>query len=325
MFLHLVWILATAATGWCSPSCQSNYEVNVCFLDPVKGEGNPIEHFFYDWRTGTCLPMMFGYSWDQGERQNRFQDEDECNSMCRKGLRNKCFEEVSEGWGRQQIEKWAYNSSSTKCVRIIWTGDMKIKNLFNSEAECFEQCKLPDLGPCAYPFRTDCRHGDYIYYSYDNKTQKCVKLDPHQCPTYGNGFYTMRQCYQRCGRFVENKCSLPIQNMSFCSNFENRWGYNTDKKRCEMFRGCKDSGNNFPSAKECWQTCAKAPGHRCVEKPDSKFIRFGWKYYYDINSHACKSKYMFRGYVSGYSNLFETEEGCERACRATHEPEPDLW
>uniref|UniRef100_A0A6B0V842 Putative kunitz n=1 Tax=Ixodes ricinus TaxID=34613 RepID=A0A6B0V842_IXORI len=325
MFVHFVWILATAATGSCSHSCQSDLKLDVCSLDPIKGGVNDrVEHFFYDWRTGTCLLMMFG-DWDEGEEQNRFQWEDDCNSKCRPGLRKDCFEEAKKGWGYKNIEMWTYNSSSTKCVRFTWTGMGPQKNVFSSEAECSKQCRIPDLGPCAYPFRTDCRHGDYIYYSYDDKTQKCVKLGPHQCPTYGNGFYTMRQCYQRCGRFVEDKCSLPIQNMTFCSKFKNRWGYNNDKKRCEMFLGCEDSGNNFPTAKACWQTCAKAQGHRCAGEPDYKYRGLVWKYYYDINSHECVSQNMFRGYVSGDSNLFETKDDCERTCRATHEPEPDLW
>uniref|UniRef100_A0A0K8RG19 Putative salivary kunitz domain protein n=1 Tax=Ixodes ricinus TaxID=34613 RepID=A0A0K8RG19_IXORI len=327
MFIHVVWILATATTGSYSQSCQSDYKVDVCFLDPVKGEGDPpVQHFFYDWRTGTCLSMMFGNLWDQNEEQNRFHSEDDCNSKCRKGLRNECFEEVWEGWGNRRIEKGAYNSSSMKCVRIFWSGNEKVKNLFNSEDECSEKCKIPDLGPCAYPFRTDCRHGDSIYYSYNNKTQKCVKLHPHQCPTYGNGFYTMRQCYQRCGRFVENKCELPIQNMSFCGTPQRRYGYNTKTERCEMFLGCEDSGNNFRTPQACWETCAKPSKHRCTQRPDY-YTTIGpvKRYYYSINSHECKSSRMILGRVSGTSNLFYKKEECEDTCRSTYKPDSDDW
>uniref|UniRef100_V5ID14 Putative secreted protein n=1 Tax=Ixodes ricinus TaxID=34613 RepID=V5ID14_IXORI len=122
MFLYVIWILATARTGSCSYSCQSDYKVDVCYLDPVKGEGNQRhEHVFYDWRTGACLTMKFGH-WDTEEEQNRFQGEDECHLKCRPGLRNECFQVVWEGRGDKKIKMWTYNYSSTKCVPFTWRG-----------------------------------------------------------------------------------------------------------------------------------------------------------------------------------------------------------
>ncbi|EEC14934.1 KUN-1, putative, partial [Ixodes scapularis] len=114
--------------------------------------------------------------------------------------------------------------------------------------------------------------------------------------------------------FVENVCKLPIQNMSFCSTFETRYGYNTNTQRCEEFRGCPDIGNNFGSAKDCWNTCADKE-NRCVQPPDYKvpFI-FKTRYYYDINNHTCVKKSLFRGRVTGKSNLFETMHDCETTC-----------
>uniref|UniRef100_A0A0K8RBY8 Putative salivary kunitz domain protein n=1 Tax=Ixodes ricinus TaxID=34613 RepID=A0A0K8RBY8_IXORI len=114
--------------------------------------------------------------------------------------------------------------------------------------------------------------------------------------------------------------------MSFCTKFERRWGYNYKNKRCEMFQGCEDSGNSFPNAKECWNTCAKKFNHLCTQEPDY-ITTIGWRnrYYYNINTHKCESAYMLRGLVTGKSNLFNDEKECKAACMSIYEPDPDDW
>ncbi|CAN8011901.1 unnamed protein product [Ixodes pacificus] len=328
MFIEVVWILVTAATGSCSTSCQSDTILNVCSLDPYIGSGQRNAwDFFYDWRTDKCLPMYFGYSGKDYGEENRFFSEKDCNSQCRKGVKNECFELPVNAVERGGIEKWTYNDTFSKCVRFRWQrGWRKDTNTFDSERECIKKCRKPDLGLCAYKFQTECKHGDDLYIWYNNATQECQILPPHHCPTYGNAFYTFRQCYQRCGRFVENKCKLPIQNMSFCGTAQSRYGYNTKTKRCEKFLGCEDSGNNFPTAKACWETCANNTGNPCVQEPD--YVVSGWifwneRYYYDIKSHTCVKKKLLRGLVTGKSNLFNNIKECTKACMATYIPEPD--
>ncbi|CAN8029438.1 unnamed protein product, partial [Ixodes persulcatus] len=229
-----------------------------------------------------------------------------------------CFEEPVNAVETGGIEKWRYNDTSSKCVPFRYKQDWRPKtNTFDSEKDCIERCRKPDLGLCAYKFQTNCKHGDDLYIWYDNATQECKILPPHHCPTHGNAFYTFRQCYQRCGRFVENKCKLPIQNMSFCGTPLDRYGYNTKTKRCEMFLGCEDSGNNFPTAKACWETCAKKAKHPCVQPPDykvSSILFWNKRYYYDIKNHRCVEENLFRGLVTGESNLFEKLKDCKEAC-----------
>uniref|UniRef100_A0A0K8R6C9 Putative salivary kunitz domain protein n=1 Tax=Ixodes ricinus TaxID=34613 RepID=A0A0K8R6C9_IXORI len=289
MLIEIASILATA-TGSYSNSCQSDTQVDVCTMDPDRGFGaDRVWDFFYDWRTDKCIAMWFGEN-DDSEK-NQFFNEDECNSKCRKNIRKQCSDDPTPHLGNDGPIKWTYNSSVSKCVSFHWQENRRSKNkFFDSEADCFEKCALPDLGLCAYQFRTNCKHGDDLYFWYNNRTQKCEILRPDYCPTHGNAFYTLRQCYQRCGRFVEDKCKLTIQNMSFCSKFENRWGYNNKNKRCEMFQGCEDSGNSFPNAKECWNTCAKQSNHRCTQEPDySTTIGFMKRYYYVHKySNSCK-------------------------------------
>uniref|UniRef100_A0A0K8R6J0 Putative salivary kunitz domain protein n=1 Tax=Ixodes ricinus TaxID=34613 RepID=A0A0K8R6J0_IXORI len=281
MLIEVVWTLAIAATGVLSKSnnikvvstgsrstsCQSDIAVNVCYLDPDIGSGERrFEAFFYDWRTDQCLPMMFGFTDKEPYEENRFMDEDQCNIKCRTGVSNQCFQDPEIIGINEGTKRWTYNYTSLKCVPFLWIQSRRRPktNTFDSEQECIRKCKIPDLGLCARGFLKQCKHGDDLYMRYNYEKQKCEILKPHECPQNGNGFYTFRQCYQRCGRFVKNKCKLPIQNMSFCSDVKYRYGYNTKTLKCEKFLGCEDSGNSFPTAKECWETCARALRHPCV-------------------------------------------------------------
>uniref|UniRef100_A0A0K8R7R3 Putative salivary kunitz domain protein n=1 Tax=Ixodes ricinus TaxID=34613 RepID=A0A0K8R7R3_IXORI len=328
MLIRILWILAIARTCTCSTSCQSAVEVDLCSLDPdISHDSNSFEGFFYDRKTDQCLSAKLGYSKSDGSVENKFTNADFCNSRCRKNVSELCFDDATDyrfRFPKPAVEKWTYNSDATKCVRFMWEGaDMREKNVFDSPTECVNRCKVPDLGLCAFRFRTECKHGDDLYIWYDNTTQECKILPPHHCPTRGNGFYTFRECYQRCGRFVEDKCKLPIQNMSFCSEVQTRYGYNTKTLRCESFQGCEDSGNSFPTAKACWNTCASKSRHRCVQEPDYTLSGAVLRYYYDITHNKCESKRVFRGHVSGNSNLFKTLEDCKETCMATYNYEPD--
>uniref|UniRef100_A0A0K8RLY3 Putative salivary kunitz domain protein n=1 Tax=Ixodes ricinus TaxID=34613 RepID=A0A0K8RLY3_IXORI len=329
MLIQVVWILAFARTCTCSGSCQSAVKVDMCSLDPDFGDDDyGYDGYFYDKNTDKCLSATLGTPKEDGFEENKFTFADDCNFWCRKNVPRWCFDDAISDYRirnpKEGVNKWTYDSDATKCIQFIWKGDdTRNKNIFDSQADCINNCKVPDLGLCAYGFRTNCNHGDDIYFWYDNTTQECKRLPPHHCPTHGNGFYTFRECYQRCGRFVENKCKLPIQNMSLCGKLENRYGYNTKTERCEMFLGCEDSGNNFPTAKECWTPCTKETKHRCVQEPDYKYSGLVKRYYYDINSHKCVRKLMFRGRVTGDSNLFKTEEECKLICMATYRYEPD--
>uniref|UniRef100_A0A0K8R5U1 Putative salivary kunitz domain protein n=1 Tax=Ixodes ricinus TaxID=34613 RepID=A0A0K8R5U1_IXORI len=309
----------------CSGSCQSDTVVDVCSLDPVTGSGyDRHDAWFYDWRTGVCLETKFEYVDEYSDEQNYFASEEQCNSKCRRGVPNQCFDDPRNLGGKNDIEKWTYNYTSTQCVPFRWAkGRWPDKNTFTSKEQCIQTCRIPDLGICGYGFHNECKHGDDLYIRYNYQKQICEILQPDECPIHGNAFYTFRACYQRCGRFVEDKCKLPIQNMSFCSEVKTRYGYNTKTLRCEVFQGCEDSGNSFPSAEACWNSCAKASKHRCVQKPDYRFPGIFKKYYYDIRHDLCISKRLFRGYVSGDSNLFETMEDCKATCMATYKYDPD--
>ncbi|XP_040072488.1 papilin-like [Ixodes scapularis] len=329
MLIHIVWILAIARTCTCSSSCQSAVRVDICSLDPDFGNDTyGHDGYFYDKYTDKCLSATLSTAEYDDTEANTFSSLDYCLFRCRKHVPERCFDDAIKDYPiripTEGVNKWTYDSDATKCVQFIWKGyNTRNRNIFDTQSDCINKCKVPDLGLCASGFRTNCSHGDELYIWYDYTTQECKPLPPHHCPTHGNAFYTFRECYRRCGRFVENKCKLPIQNMSSCRTLENRYGYNTKTKRCERFLGCEDSGNNFPTAKECWNTCTNEVKHRCLQEPDNEFSGLVQRYYYDIDSDKCVRKCMFRGRVSGDSNLFNTKEECELMCTATFNYEPD--
>uniref|UniRef100_V5IC45 Putative tick kunitz 99 n=1 Tax=Ixodes ricinus TaxID=34613 RepID=V5IC45_IXORI len=174
MFIQAVWILTIATKGLCSTSCQSNTTVNICYQDPEIGSGDrPVEFFFYDWRTDNCIEKIF-YPLDfDTYDENKFVNLDECNTRCRRNVPIECFEDPRNNFGRQDIQGWTYNFSSLKCEKIRFQGRREPgDNVFKSNATCNEKCRIADLGLCAYPFRTKCKHGDDLYIWYIYKKQE---------------------------------------------------------------------------------------------------------------------------------------------------------
>ncbi|CAN7974661.1 unnamed protein product [Ixodes persulcatus] len=299
-----------------SGSCLAHEEVNVCTFPPeVAAAGFGFEAWYYDSKVGKCSKFFSRHS-NSGLGLNRFDNETQCNVKCRPGVPSLCFEKPDNG-GRQGLKSmWTYNSTVSQCVPFQWSGgDTGGKNVFRSNQECLSKCELPDLGDCAKPAKTHCPKTDDDWYRFDNKTHTCRNLHHHECPNWeGNTFYSFYKCNQRCGRFVRDKCEMPIQNMSICSTVTRRYGYNSIDQMCEEFQGCDDGGNSFPSAEMCWKTCAKNTRSPCVMPPDFRYHGFFVRYYYDIKHNKCKSVWISGKGVPGNTNLFWSMDDCESAC-----------
>ncbi|XP_040072491.1 papilin-like [Ixodes scapularis] len=323
MLLKIVLIFAIAAKG--SAYCIDGRPKDVCFLDPKEGRGRGyFKEWYYDTKVGKCSQFVFGDAVGSSD-ENRFKSESECNALCRSEVPGFCFEGVKPSTETHNSKKWTYKSSSGQCVQTQWNGGVNGSiNIFNSRHDCEEKCKIPDLGPCGKSVTTKhyCKQTDDQYYLYDTKTDSCRVMEPHECPHgQGNIFTSFFRCNQRCGRFIKDKCKMPIQNMTTCVTLEPRFGYNKDTKMCEEFLGCDDGGNSFPKAKQCWETCTKNPPSRCALSPDvTPWSGAFRRYYYDSNANRCFPKSQFGHYVSGKSNIFRTWEECKKACIAYHEP-----
>uniref|UniRef100_A0A0K8REA9 Putative salivary kunitz domain protein n=1 Tax=Ixodes ricinus TaxID=34613 RepID=A0A0K8REA9_IXORI len=318
MLLNISLFLAVATTA--SANCLSKSRRNVCSLTPKVGRGRAnVRGWVYDNNVGKCSIFFFG-SAQGAPDENRFESESECNEVCRGEVPSFCFEQPQVRT-RSTSAKWTYNSSIAQCVSFRWSGEIgKGVNIFSSKNECESTCKVPDMGPCGKSIVSPCKESDRLWYYYSHKDESCLKMSPYECPNgQDNAFLSLSDCNRRCGRFIQNKCSMPIQNLTTCHTVTPRYGYNKRTKRCEEFSGCDDGGNSFPTAKLCWETCTEKSRHRCVQDPDYKYSGLVTRFYYDINSHSCVRKKMFRGYVPGNSNIFHTKKDCQTTCMATYQ------
>uniref|UniRef100_A0A0K8R6Y3 Putative salivary kunitz domain protein n=1 Tax=Ixodes ricinus TaxID=34613 RepID=A0A0K8R6Y3_IXORI len=235
--------------------------------------------------------------------------------------RNVCLLNPKQGRSRGYFREWYYDQKTGKCSRFVF-GDAvgsPDENRFSSESECNKLCRNPDFGPCAKGVPNWCKSMDTNWYRFDMKTHTCREMKWNECPNGdGNAFSLFYHCNQRCGRFILNKCQMPIQNMSTCVEFEPRYGYNHLTRMCEEFTGCADGGNSFPTVKECWKTCAG--NSICAQDPHVGWAGAFPRYFYDINENRCLRTYQLSSYVPGNTNIFYNLADCNSTCIANYTP-----
>ncbi|XP_040072509.1 papilin-like [Ixodes scapularis] len=315
MLLKITLVLALAAKG--SSDCPRWRNTSVCLLKPEMKVGMPAVGWFYEVSAGKCSPTV--YRGPGSPDENRFSSQSECNEVCRRDVPGFCFENPPNNPGKgARSQKWTYRSSNGQCVQIQWNGAIQsCKNIFDSSQECERMCKIPDYGVCAKGIKSGCTPTDAKWYWFNYKTLKCQEMNKTECPNgEGNAFRTFYECNRRCGRFVQDKCGMPIQNISSCIYLAYQYGYNTLTKRCEQFKGCDDGGNSFDTHKQCWETCAKNPTSPCAQKPDvSQWKGAFTRYYYDIDKNVCVRTSQFsKRTVNGKTNIFYTFKECQRLC-----------
>ncbi|CAN8011906.1 unnamed protein product [Ixodes pacificus] len=316
---NILWIFAVAAFGFDS-NVTNGDNLPVCTLDPYNAAGRMYSPgWFYAKNIDKCVYYVFGDGEVDTNTYNRFSTESDCNSVCRSHVPDYCFMEPGNSRGRAAHRMWTYNSKDGSCNSFIWGGDTTTdKNVFKDKPTCERICREPDMGACAKKVAL-CNRENGAFFRFNDTTQKCYFDDKNECQESENAFQSVEECYRHCGRFVTNKCELPIQNISLCATLETRYGYNKDKAVCEEILGCDDGGNSFPTAKECWTTCAKDSGSRCLMKPDkgklgSLIGKTRW--YYDIDGNVCKTTKqtsVWKG--TGKTNLFASEQQCEEHCK----------
>ncbi|KAK8773517.1 hypothetical protein V5799_011952, partial [Amblyomma americanum] len=121
--------------------------------------------------------------------------------------------------------------------------------------------------------------------------------------------------------YVKDRCDFPISSGDFCANdtqyttMKNVFGYNAATGRCEqyIYYGCGGYGNRFNTRQECWNTCGRKSRSKCT-LPDTGLSGAHWRYYYDIKSDTCKSRYYFY-YTTDEVNRFFNLRDCEIECK----------
>uniref|UniRef100_A0A0K8R603 Putative salivary kunitz domain protein n=1 Tax=Ixodes ricinus TaxID=34613 RepID=A0A0K8R603_IXORI len=311
----IVWALIAAALGICSG--QNSEEANICLEEPQLGQGrNVVDGWTYKPDLDKCYAFPHVKRRAYGN-ENIFLTESACNQKCRAHVPAECYAKRPPSKGKSDHPVATYDSNTGRCINIRATKGGGVENVFNNGVSCTKKCRDTDLRLCLNATEADCEHleNPSTSYRYDNVSQTCKKSVDGTC----GGFQSAEKCFQRCAVLVDNKCTLPIQNITSCEKPTKRYGFNSEKNRCEELLGCADGGNSFQKAKECWSLCA--PTHRCYMRPDTgRFPNLGFvtRYYYDVTKNVCSSAKKIRSKVPGNTNLFESAEQCQQVCKAEY-------
>uniref|UniRef100_V5HAM3 BPTI/Kunitz inhibitor domain-containing protein n=1 Tax=Ixodes ricinus TaxID=34613 RepID=V5HAM3_IXORI len=252
---EIAWTLIAAALGICSG--QKSQEEDICFYKPELGQGyNIVKGWSYDPDLDKCYAFYHASRRVYGI-ENIFQNESACNQRCRPRVPAKCYAKPPQRKGRSDLPVVTYDPKTGKCLDIRATQQSQSENVFNNRGSCTKECRDTDLRLCLNPNENDCEYIDGQSYRYDSGKQTCEEADDGS----SGGFKSAEDCFKRCGILVDNKCTLPIQNITTCEETQERYGYNKKTGQCEEILGCADGGNSFEEAEKCWKDCA--PTSRC--------------------------------------------------------------
>uniref|UniRef100_A0A0K8R5T8 Putative salivary kunitz domain protein n=1 Tax=Ixodes ricinus TaxID=34613 RepID=A0A0K8R5T8_IXORI len=273
MKIQLLCIFIGAAFGYPEGRTTETNE-DVCKMNPPKEVGRAISPgWFYNASIDLCLYYQFGAHKHKNEKSNRFSSLSECSKTCRRHVPSICFDTPKRTGRRAQNDKWTYNSTRGKCVKLYWEPETtKDSNVFDKKGDCLDICQGLDLGPCAQlPTELECNHDDTQYYfRYNHTTETCYLDKTYKGKRGDNAFTTLNACYARCGRFVKNKCKLPVQDLGMCSQNGERYMFDRTEKKCKNYTGCDHHGIGFYTRKECIDTCENPVDKRCVPDPSLK-------------------------------------------------------
>uniref|UniRef100_A0A6B0V245 Putative salivary kunitz domain protein n=1 Tax=Ixodes ricinus TaxID=34613 RepID=A0A6B0V245_IXORI len=171
-----------------------------------------------------------------------------------------CKMDPVEGEGRAKFPGWFYDKNIDSCLPLTFGAPKavnEIVNRFETKKNCSITCRHPDYGPCAKPLPKDCKETDTDHYRYNIKTERCFHDTKWKCGGE-NKFVSLKDCYKRCGRFIQDKCKHRPQDISnWCSTNGPRYYYNKKANRCNSYYRCDDHGIGFFSLKECNETCLR--------------------------------------------------------------------
>uniref|UniRef100_A0A0K8R6J6 Putative salivary kunitz domain protein n=1 Tax=Ixodes ricinus TaxID=34613 RepID=A0A0K8R6J6_IXORI len=313
---NILWIFVAAAFGIC---CGEDFQKEgICFDEPDFGIGREVvEGWSYNSYLDKCYLFDHARRNKYGE-ENIFLTELACNKRCRRNVPESCYAILPTSSGTSGLQLSTYDPNAGRC---LLTGATERKgqtpNLFTNVSSCERKCRDTDLRLCLNATEEDCVDIDRrTSYRYNYMKQTCEATHGVSC----GGFRSAKDCSRRCGILVDNKCTLPIQNITTCKKPSTRYGYNNLTQQCEQLLGCADGGNSFESAKECWESCAPTT-HRCRMKPDTgKVWWFGFfeRYYFDIENNICHWAKKKTASVSDTTNLFWSDEDCRKTCKAIY-------
>uniref|UniRef100_V5GKZ6 BPTI/Kunitz inhibitor domain-containing protein n=1 Tax=Ixodes ricinus TaxID=34613 RepID=V5GKZ6_IXORI len=296
---NIPWVFVVAAFGvFHCGECTYQYsgEDSSSMTEESRCDGPPhvsrglmnIPGWFYDGSRDQCRRYHFPDP-HFGTMKNKFRTLKECRKSCRSTVPLECFEKPTQTARRWGLPVSTYNSTQGACVGIVVMPGEHGPNIFIREAECNKTCRDPEYGKCAPSHVVDCDGSTSYRYNVD--TQTCEENTQNKC----GPFVRIEDCYKRCGRYIRNKCHIPFLTSEYCDIKEARYWYNPQSKKCEQFMGCSDDDTNFPTAKECWETCSSKQESRCLQPPDLGKLGLGRRrYYYNITAKRMSDNHAGR-------------------------------
>ncbi|GAB1602605.1 papilin-like, partial, partial [Argonauta hians] len=336
---------ATPAEGHNYAGCPSRRTTTTvghdhCSLATERGTcSNYVQKWGYDTETRRCKQFWYGGCGGNG---NRFDDERACLDACRSytgrpetrepvtrrptvvtrepvtsgGSGEHCSLATERGTCSNYVQKWGYDTETRRCKQFWYGGCGGNGNRFDDERACLDACR-------SYTGRPETR---------EPVTRRPTVVTREPVTSGGSGEH----------------CSLATERGT-CSNYVQKWGYDTETKRCKQFwyGGCGGNGNRFDDERACLEACRSYTGRPETREPVTRrptvvtrepvtsggsgehcslatergtCSNYVQKWGYDTETKRCKQ--FWYGGCGGNGNRFDDERACLEACRSyTGRPE----
>nr|XP_023970041.1 papilin-like [Chrysemys picta bellii] len=293
----------------CLKICGSSAK-EICNLPAEPGPCQAyMTRYFYNSVTKKCEEFRYGGC--QGN-ENRFASEVECLKTC--GQPEICKLPMEPGPCFTYVPSYFYNSVTKRCEEFIYGGCQGNANRFPNMDECLKTCGSSDVNICQLPVQPGPCQAYTTQYFYNSATKKCEEFRYGGCQGNENRFATKDECFQTCGRPVQEVCKLPVDAGS-CFSYMTRYFYNSVTDSCEEFvyGGCEGNGNRFASKNECLKACGSPDTNICqLPMQPGPCQAYVSRYFYNSVTKKCE-KFRYGG-CQGNWNRFTTKDECLETC-----------
>ncbi|CAH0383119.1 unnamed protein product [Bemisia tabaci] len=309
-----------------------------CYLPKISG---PCEGYYptwyYDSERQHCAQFIYGGCLGNN---NKFQTREECQQLCSTHSdKDVCEQTTEEGPCKGQFTRWTFDKASQSCIQFNYGGCQGNDNNFLTQSACHQRCLQPGRSrdECSLP-RVQGSCGERLpRWFFDASENRCMPFYYSGCDGNGNNFDSQETCERACPPKIErDTCLLPAVTGE-CSNYVERWYYDSLEATCKpfYFGGCGGNHNNFPTREDCRARCDSNYSPEVVRPPpqqpsytpvtsfsqESCFLQNDagpcrnvsealW--YYDSRDGVCK-QFLYGG-CGGNGNRFSNRDECESRC-----------